>query len=161
MANILTGISVLASIALLFCPVFTAAFYFIYLAAGITDVADGAVARKTNTVSEFGSRLDTAADLIFAAVCLLKLLPVLSLPMYIYQWIAVIAVIKLCSIFIGYKRQKKLTAVHSAINKAAGALCFVFPFTVGAFDIKYSAAVVCTAATLAALHEGCLVYRQA
>ncbi len=46
-----------------------------YIIAGIADMADGAVARRTGTVSEFGSRLDTAADTVFAAVCLIKLLP--------------------------------------------------------------------------------------
>ncbi len=39
---------------------------------------DGTVARKTGTESEFGSKLDSTADLMFVTVCLLKLLPVLN-----------------------------------------------------------------------------------
>ena len=160
MANIITGIRVLASIALLFCTAFTPAFYFWYLAAGSSDIADGAVARKTNTVSEFGSRLDTVADLVFAAICCIKLLPLLCLPTWVYYCIAIIAVIKLGNILSGYMIHKKLTAVHSVINKAAGGLCFILPFTVPFIDIRYSAVVVCSVAAVAAIHESCIVYQK-
>ncbi|EWM53559.1 CDP-alcohol phosphatidyltransferase family protein [Ruminococcus flavefaciens] len=160
MANIITGIRVLASIALLFCPAFTPVFYFCYLAAGVSDIADGAVARKTNTVSEFGSRLDTAADLIFAAICCIKLLPLLCMPTWVYYCVTIIAMIKIGNILSGYIRHKKLTAVHSVINKAAGGLCFLLPFTVSFIDIRYSAAVICMVAAAAAIHESCIVYKQ-
>ena len=76
MANIITGIRIVLSVLLLFFPAFSPAFFVLYIAAGASDMIDGAVARKTGTVSEFGSRLDTAADIVFAAVCLIKLLPV-------------------------------------------------------------------------------------
>lgn len=52
---------------------------------------DGTVARKTNTVSEFGSRLDTVADFIFMVVCLIKLLPILDVPVWLWIWTGVIA----------------------------------------------------------------------
>ena len=72
MANIITGIRILLSVALLFCPAFSPTFYVMYIAAGFSDMIDGAVARRTGTVSEFGSRLDTIADIVFVAVCLIK-----------------------------------------------------------------------------------------
>ena len=62
MANIITGIRIVISAVLLFCPVFSPAFLALYITAGITDRIDGAVARRTAAVSEFGARLDTAAD---------------------------------------------------------------------------------------------------
>lgn len=46
----------------------------LYIAAGISDMIDGAIARKTNTVSEFGARLDTTADFVLVAVSLVKFL---------------------------------------------------------------------------------------
>ena len=70
-ANLITCIRIMCSIALLFCPVFSAAFYALYIAAGVTAMADGVVARKTGTVSEFGSKLDTAADFILVFVRLI------------------------------------------------------------------------------------------
>ena len=154
MANIITGIRIVFSAVLLFCPALSPTFYIFYITAGITDMIDGTVARKTGTVSEFGSRLDTAADIVFTAVCLIKLLPVLDIPVRLCIWIALIAVIKVANIAAGYIRQKEFIPVHSVINKVTGGLLFVFPLTVTFIDLRYTAAVVCTAATIAAVYEG-------
>ncbi len=153
MANIITGIRILLSALLLFCPALSPAFYALYLAAGFSDMIDGLVARKTNTVSEFGSKLDTLADIVFVAVCLIKLLPVLNLPIWLYLWIAGIAIIKIISIALGWFKQRKFTAVHSVMNKMTGGVLFLFPLTLTIIDLKYSAAVVCVIATAAALQE--------
>ena len=67
MANIITCCRILCSILLLFVPAFSSTFYILYLVAGFTDMIDGPIARKTNTANEFGSRLDTIADMVFAA----------------------------------------------------------------------------------------------
>ena len=147
MANIITGIRIVISAFLLFCPVLSPAFYILYIAAGASDMIDGAVARKTGTASEFGSRLDTIADIVFAAVCLIKLLPVLDVPFWLYIWIAIIAFIKAVNIIAGYIRQKEFISVHSLINKVTGGLLFVFPMTLAFMDLRCSAAVVCTVAT--------------
>ena len=161
MANIITGIRIVFSVVLLFCPVLSPAFYIFYITAGITDMADGAVARKTGTVSEFGSRLDTIADIAFVAVCLIKLLPVLHVPVWLYIWIAIIAFIKVANIAAGYIRRKEFISVHSVINKVTGGLLFVFPLTLAFIDLRYSAAVVCMAATAAAFQEGHLIKQMA
>ena len=71
-ANIITGVRILCSIALLLCPAFSPSFYILYLSAGLTDMIDGPGARKTGTANELGAKLDTAADFVFAAVCLIK-----------------------------------------------------------------------------------------
>ena len=157
MANIITGIRIVISAALLFCPVFSPAFLVLYIAAGITDMTDGAVARRTGTAGKFGARLDTAADTVFAAVCLMKLLPVMYVPAWLGIWIAVIAIMKAANIAAGLIRQKAFVSVHSAMNKVTGGLLFVFPLTLAYIDQRYSAAVVCTAATIAAVHEGYLI----
>ena len=71
-----------------------------------------------------------------------------------------IAIIKFSSITAGYIRQKKLVSVHSVLNKAAGLLLFVFPLTLAFMDLRYSAAVVCMAATAAAIQEGFTVHEK-
>ena len=157
MANLITCIRIVLSAALLFCPALSPAFFALYLAAGFSDMIDGAVARRTGTVSEFGARLDTVADIVFTTVCLFKLLPVLDVPVWLCIWIAVIAVIKVGNIAVGYLRQKKLISVHSIPNKVTGLLLFIFPLTLTWIHFTYSAAVVCAAATVAAVHEGWLV----
>ena len=50
--------------------------------------------------------------------------------------------------------QKKLVAVHSVINKVAGALLFALPLTLRFIELRYSAVVVCAVATFAAVQEG-------
>ena len=154
MANLITRKRIICSIALLFCPVLSTSFYALYIVVGITDMIDGTVARKTNSVSEFGSKLDTVADFVFVAVCIIKLIPVLNVETWMYIWIAVIFVIKVINIVSGYVMQKKLVAVHSVINKVAGALLFALPLTLRFIELRYSAVVVCAVATFAAVQEG-------
>ena len=157
MANAITIFRIADSIALLLCPVFSPAFYAFYIMAGVSDMLDGFVARKTNTVSRFGAKLDTIADYMFVAICLIKLLPVLSIPSWLYVWIGIIAFIKTVNIVSGFAVQKRFVSVHSAMNKATGALLFLFPLTIRVFPLKYSAIVVCALATFAAIEEGHLI----
>ena len=157
MANIITGIRILLSVALLFCPAFSPTFYALYIAAGFSDMIDGAVARKTGAVSEFGSRLDTIADIVFVAVCLIKLLPVMHIPGWLYIWIATIAMIKVTNIAVGFFRQKEFISVHSIMNKVTGGMLFLLPLTLATIDLRYSSSVVCVVATAAAIQEGYLV----
>jgi CDP-diacylglycerol--glycerol-3-phosphate 3-phosphatidyltransferase len=161
MANIITGIRIAASAALLFFPAMSPAFYIFYLIAGISDMIDGAVARKTDTASEFGERLDSFADIVFATVCLIKLLPVVNIPLWLSLWMTAIAIIKLINIIAGVLRMKKLVSVHSVLNKATGALCFAVILTIPFIDLRYSAAFVCVFATAAAVQETYLVLKQA
>ena len=157
MANAITIFRMAASIVLLFCPVFSPAFSACYLMAGVSDMLDGFVARKTYSSSRFGARLDTIADFVFVGVCLIKLLPVLSIPSWLYGWIGIIALIKVVNIISGFAVQKKFVAVHSVMNKATGALLFLLPLTIPFLSLKYSAIVVCAIATFAAIQEGHLI----
>ena len=154
MTNTITLFRMAAGIVLLRCPVFSPAFFVLYIAAGLSDMLDGFVARKTDTVSELGARLDTMADFVLVVVCLIKLLPILRIPAWLYAWIGIIALIKVVNIISGFAIQKKLVAVHSVMNKATGALLFLMPLTIPAVPLKYSAIVVCAMATFAAIQEG-------
>ena len=66
MANIITCFRILCSIMLVFFPISSVQFLITYMLCGLTDVMDGIVARKTNTVSDFGAKLDTGADFMIA-----------------------------------------------------------------------------------------------
>ena len=154
MANLITCIRIVCSVALLFCPVFSPAFYTLYTVAGLSDMIDGTVARKSGTVSEFGSKLDTAADFVLVLVCLLKMIPVLHLPVWLMIWIIVIAVIKGINLISGYIMQKHLIVLHTVMNKVTGILLFALPMTITFIDLKFSGAFVSVAATFAAIQEG-------
>ena len=154
LANDITIIRILCSVALLFFPAFSTGFYALYITAGVSDMVDGWVARRTHTASELGAKLDTIADIVFAEVCLVKLLHVLNIPVWLCVWIGIIALIKIINIVSGYIVQKRFVSVHSTMNKVTGLLLFVFPLTLSFLDLKYSAAVVCIFATFAAIQEG-------
>ena len=154
MANIITGVRILCAIALLCFQPFSSAFYALYVTAGLSDIIDGAIARKTNTAGEFGAGFDTAADFIFVVVCLIKLIPALKLPVFLTIWIAVIALIKFINIVSGYVMRKRFVSVHSLMNKITGVLLFALPLTMREIDLKYSGAIVCAAASFAAIQEG-------
>ena len=157
MANTITGCRVLCSAMLLFFPALSPSFYFLYCVAGFTDMIDGTVARKTGSVSEFGSALDSIADFVFIAVCLIKLLPVLTISAWLWIWVSVIAIIKVINAISGYIVQKKLVVKHTILNKITGAMLFILPLTLSAVDLKYSGSIVCAIASFAAVQEGHLI----
>ena len=160
MANLLTGFRILCGVALLFCQPLSPLFIILYLIAGLTDMIDGAVARRSNTTSEFGAKLDTAADFIFVAACMIKLLPMLSVPLWLYLWIGGIALIKAVNLLSGYILQKKFFAMHTVMNKVTGILLFVLPLTLPIVELKSSAPLVCAAATFAAIQEGHFIRKE-
>ena len=156
-ANILTSFRILGSILLLFFPAFSLGFYILYLFCGFSDMLDGTIARKTNSVSEFGSQLDTAADLIFAVVSLFKLLPAIHIPGWLWIWVGVIATIKISNIIRGYVSKNKLLSLHTIMNKVTGLLLFLLPLTLSFVELKYSSLVVCSIATFSAMQEGAYI----
>lgn len=157
MANALTFFRIICGLILLVFPAFSPGFYVFYLLGGFTDMIDGTVARKTGKVTEFGSKLDTAADFVFTAICLVKILPILKIPAYLLVWIGVIAVIKIVNVISCFAVRKKFVAVHSISNKVTGVLMFILPLALPVVDIMYSGAFVCGAATFAAVEEGYLI----
>ncbi|MCQ2463696.1 MAG: CDP-alcohol phosphatidyltransferase family protein, partial [Clostridia bacterium] len=108
-ANIITVSRIPFSVLLLVFSPFSVTFTVLYLLCGITDVLDGFIARKLHTQSEKGARLDSIADLIFAIIYAVRILPLLSVPYWIWIWTAVIAVIKIAGIVIASRKAKKLT----------------------------------------------------
>ena len=128
MANLITGLRIIVSAALLFCPVFSPIFYV--------------------------SRFDSIADLVFVVVCLIKILPVMDIPIWLYVWTVLIAVIRIFNIISGFAVQKKYVAVHTTMNKVTGVLLFMLPLTLSIVPLIYTGIPICSVATFAAVQEG-------
>lgn len=153
-ANIITCLRIIGSIVLLFFDVTSFSFYIIYLLCGFSGMIDGTVARKTNAVSSFGSKLDTVSDFVFMAICAVKLLPMIIPPIWLWIWIAAITMIKVSNIVLGIVLRKKLIALHTVLNKITGLLLFLLPLTLQLIEPIYSLMTVCVVATIAAIREG-------
>ena len=157
LANIFTSLRILGSMVLLFMSSFSVAFYIIYLLCGFSDMIDGTIARKTNSTSELGAKLDTVADLVFVAASLVKILPVIHIPLWLWIWGGIIAIIKIGTIMWGYVSEKQFVSLHTVMNKVTGLLLFLLPLTLSFVELKYSSIPVCSIATVSALQEAVYV----
>lgn len=157
MANIITCVRIVCALALIWCPMYSAWFYALYIAGGISDVLDGMVARRFGKETKLGAKLDTIADIVFVAVVLIKVLRTISIPMWLTIWIACIAVIKCSNIICGFVVCKRFVSEHTIMNKICGILLFAIPLCIGRLPWQTVAALLvltCVLATLAAVQEG-------
>ena len=159
-ANIITGSRIVLSLPLLLIPLKSAWFYIFYLLCGLSDMLDGTVARRTKSASDFGARLDTVSDFVFMTVALIKFVPHLHIPVWLWIWIGIIAMIKLGNVVWGFIHTKKLISPHTVLNKVTGLLLFLLPVTISFIDITYTLPIVCTLATVAAIHEVYFTYSE-
>lgn len=154
MANALSICRIALSIALLIPAALTPAFFALYALAGVTDMLDGYVARRTGTESDLGARLDSVADLALVVVCLAKLLPAIAVPTWLWVWMAAIVLVKVANAISGLVAEGHLVMPHTTANKVAGLAVFLAPFAIPAVGITVPAIVACAIATLAAVQEG-------
>lgn len=153
-ANIMTVGRMVIALLLFLTETFSIPFYVLYILCGQTDMADGFVARKTHTESQLGAKLDSIADIVFVVVSSIKILPMVHFKTWIWIWIAVIALIRLINMVVGYICQNRVVMLHTAANKITGLLLFILPIAMRFLDINYSVIPVCVVATFAALQEG-------
>ena len=152
-ASIITGSRIIFSLPLIFIPLSSAWFYVFYLFCGFTDMIDGTIARKTGAVSKFGAKLDTVADFVFMLVCGIKILPRVDIPVWLWAWIALIALIKIFNIALVFMRKRKIISIHSVLNKITGLALFLLPLSLNFVETTYSIATVCVLATIAVIQE--------
>jgi len=151
--NIITGLRIAGSVALLFFAPLSAAFYVLYLLCGLTDVFDGYLARKTGTVSKTGAILDSVADLVFVAAALYVFIPVIPFKLWMVYWTLAIALVRFVSLAVGYVRYRTFAWLHTTANKATGLVLFCFPFYYPLIGLTASAALILVLASLSALEE--------
>ena len=152
-ANIITGSRIVLSLPLLFIPLTSACFYALYLLCGLSDMIDGTVARRMGSASAFGAKLDTVSDFVFMIVALIKFVPYLHIPTWLWVWIGIIATIKICGAILGFVRTRGIAFPHTVLNKATGLLLFLLPVTISFIEPTCALPFVCAVATAAAIHE--------
>ena len=140
-ADTITSVRIVASLFLLFPPLGSVWFLTVYTIAGLTDALDGWMARRTGTASQFGARLDSAADLLFYGVLILRLFPVLwqSFPVRIWYAVVAIVLVRLSAYATAYYKYHQFAALHTWLNKLTGGAIFLLPYVLsGPGGIGYS-----------------------
>ena len=152
-ADALTVSRMLLSLFLLAFSTSAALFQPLYLLCGVTDVLDGFLARKLHTESERGARLDSAADLLFAVMYAVRILPRLRIPGWGWVWIAGIAAVKIAGVVLAGIQRRGQLLEHSAANRLTGLAVFLLPMTVRFAAVEYGIVAVCGLATFAAMGD--------
>ncbi len=151
--NFISCLRIAGTLVLLFIEPFTVGFYLLYTFCGLTDVLDGFIARKYDAMSELGSKLDSIADVLYYAVMIIKILPVLIeiLPMYVWYMLFGVIVVRIISYIIAAFRYKRLASHHTYMNKVSGFSAFLVPYFVKqTIAVEYCTllGVIVSAATL-------------
>ena len=123
--NIITLLRIAGSLGLLLCDVTSVVFWIIYGLCGISDIADGWLARKLKCVTRTGALLDSIADICFVACCAWMLLPILELPQWLWLWAGVIVAIKVVNQLSALVMYGRCCFPHTLANKATGFLLFI------------------------------------
>ena len=123
--NVITLLRIAGSINLPLCDVTGLAYWVIYGLCGISDIADGWLARRLKCVTKTGALLDSLADICFVACCAWKLLPILELPQWLWLWAGVIVAIKVVNQFSTLVMYGHCCFPHTLANKWAGGLLFI------------------------------------
>ena len=150
--NILSSLRIVGAVALLLSNVSSIPFWVLYIVCGISDIADGWLARKLKCVTKTGALLDSLADICFVACCAWKFLPILDLPQWLWLWAGVIVAIKIVNQISVLVMYGCFQFPHTTANKATGFLLFIaVPMTLWSIiPIAFVAAI----ATFAAIQEG-------
>ncbi|MGL6199377.1 MAG: CDP-alcohol phosphatidyltransferase family protein [Lachnospiraceae bacterium] len=124
--NILSALRIVLS-ALLFSITNNIALFFgVYSFAGLTDIADGFIARKYYMETSLGVKLDSLADFIFLIASLLRMVLSYQLKISLMVLIScvIIAIIRIINFIITKIKFQQWGMLHSIGNKITGLIIF-------------------------------------
>lgn len=130
--NCITAARMIGTLCLIPVQSLSPAFYGLYTLTGLTDVLDGWIARKMGSASQLGAKLDSLADLIFYAMMLIKIFPILRtrLPVEIWYTVAVVLLLRLSAYLVAAVKFRKFASLHTYMNKLTGAAVFCVPYVI-------------------------------
>lgn len=155
LANFITILRIIGTLCLIPLDIFSTSFYIVYFLCGLSDVLDGFVARKLNTVSRFGSILDTFSDILFYTMMVIKYWVYLHEIIPYSIWVVVHIIVALRLICYAYMNLVKKQALsrHTIFNKITGFLVFILPFTSQAGFVLYNAIGIIIVSSIGTIDE--------
>lgn len=153
--NLMTALRIVGTVVMACIPPLSAAFYIVYTVCGITDVLDGWFARKFDAGSEFGAKLDSVADLLFYAVMLTRLMPVLwkLLPVGFWCGVGAVLLLRLISYGVAAVKYRRFASQHTWLNKLTGAGVFGVPYVLELSAAVWYCCTVCVVSALGTVEE--------
>ncbi|MGL5677794.1 MAG: CDP-alcohol phosphatidyltransferase family protein [Cellulosilyticaceae bacterium] len=153
LANSMTFLRFVCAFLILFTKPFSLFFWVLYILCGLTDVLDGAIARRLHIESALGAKLDSMADMMCIFVLMFVLLPILYMPTWMWFCIAAIVCIRITSYIIGFIKYHTFASLHTYLNKATGLLLFITPVLYVICGMHVTSLLLGLTALLSALEE--------
>jgi len=124
--NVISTVRIIMVAMLIFLTPLSALSIFFFVAAGLTDMVDGPLARRIkNATSNFGAELDSMADMFMVIVSVFFILPHFSIWSGFWYAILIALTFKLMSAIPGIIKHRKVFFLHTISNKLLGLLLFV------------------------------------
>lgn len=153
LANIITITRLVCAVILLFTVPFSLLFWVLYLYCGVSDLADGLIARIMKQQSDLGAKLDSIADTAFFLAIVIAVISAIVIPSWIWSGVIIIALIRIMTYWIGYKKYHRFSALHTYANKITGGFLFGAPVLYWKLGITATGMVLCFLAILSACEE--------
>lgn len=152
--NVLTFLRIIACIPLLLLRPLSFKFFICYGMCGLTDILDGYLARKLGVSGQFGAKLDSGADFVFAvSLAIIFFKPLSQLPLWIIAWIGGIMLIRFSALAIGYFKYHTFYFLHTYGNKLTGLVLFLSLFLYRSQGIEAIIVFDCIFAGVSAIEE--------
>ena len=153
LANIITITRLICIVPLIFVEPFSLPFWILYAYCGLSDLADGIVARTMKLQSPAGARLDSIADAAFFLTLMIRILPVLTIPPWIWGCGAGVLMVRLATYGLGVLKYHAFCSLHTYANKVTGAMLFIMPVLYAWFGLNVSAVILFVLSFLSAAEE--------
>lgn len=156
--NIISASRIVLSLVLLLVVDWRPLFVCLVFIIGLSDVADGFIARRYNLATQFGAKLDSAADIVFYVVIVFVLI-------LKYNWIIddniflflIILILKLSTAVVFRNKFGEETFIHTTANKITGSLIFCSCVIIPLMKNIYLVKGVLLVAVYAAAEELCII----
>lgn len=153
LANMITATRIVCAVMLMFTTPFTWPFWALYIYCGLSDIADGFIARIMRQQSNFGAKLDSIADAVFVFSAILTVFPAIVVPTWFWICAAIVTSVRAAAYLIGYRKHRVFSALHTYANKATGGLLFCMPILIDALGMTVAGIILCVFATLSSCEE--------
>jgi len=151
--NVITSARFVFAALLLFAEPLSVMFWVFFGLAATTDLIDGPIARRLKVSTNFGSALDTTADIFFLICIMVCVFPILEITTQSYVLIGSVFLLKIISLSYAYIKFKTIVSYHTYLIKFLALFIFTFPFWILFFDVNLIILVLAILQNIAYIEE--------